>query len=313
MEAHRGCSTRRIYGGGDEVGGSELKGSHVHARRTPPHRLRLADGVRHRSRRLRRRSSANRSRNMASRSSPITASPPTSSTAPRRKRRPSSRCPRTVKRGYHDPGRRRRARLYAVRDRDRQGRSKAYDLKEFWHVGRELPPGHAYPRTDGADNVWPEEVASLPRHLPRAVRRVRQGGAAASSRRSPAISASIRTISSRYRSRTAIRCFACSITRRSRASPAANVRAGAHEDINTITLLLGAEEAGLELLDQATANGCRSSPKPGELVVNIGDMLQRLTNDVLRSTSHRVVNPPPERWGHSRYSMPFFLHFRRIS
>jgi isopenicillin N synthase-like dioxygenase len=49
---------------------------------------------------------------------------------------------------------------------------------------------------------------------------------------------------------------------------------------------------------------------PGELVVNIGDMLQRLTNGVLRSTTHRVVNPPPERRGRSRYSMPFFLHFR---
>ena len=52
------------------------------------------------------------------------------------------------------------------------------------------------------------------------------------------------------------------------------------------------------------------TPKPGELVVNIGDMLQRLTNNVLHSTTHRVVNPPPERRGHSRYSMPFFLHFR---
>jgi isopenicillin N synthase-like dioxygenase len=88
-----------------------------------------------------------------------------------------------------------------------------------------------------------------------------------------------------------------------------NVRAGAHEDINTITLLLGAEEAGLELLDR-DGNWLPVSPKPGELAVNIGDMLQRLTNNVLRSTTHRVVNPPPERRGQSRYSMPFFLHFR---
>ena len=91
--------------------------------------------------------------------------------------------------------------------------------------------------------------------------------------------------------------------------PGSNVRAGAHEDINTITLLLGAEEAGLELLTR-DGRWIPVAPKPGELVVNIGDMLQRLTNGVLRSTTHRVVNPPPERRGFSRYSMPFFLHFR---
>ena len=73
-----------------------------------------------------------------------------------------------------------------------------------------------------------------------------------------------------------------------------HIRAGAHEDINTITLLLGAEEAGLELLTK-DGRWIPVSPKPGELVVNIGDMLQRLTNGVLRSTTHRVVNPPPER------------------
>jgi len=88
-----------------------------------------------------------------------------------------------------------------------------------------------------------------------------------------------------------------------------HIRAGAHEDINAITLLLGAEEAGLELL---TTDGrwIPVSPKPGELVINIGDMLQRLTNGKLRSTSHRVVNPTPDRASRARYSMPFFLHFR---
>jgi isopenicillin N synthase-like dioxygenase len=86
------------------------------------------------------------------------------------------------------------------------------------------------------------------------------------------------------------------------------IRAGAHEDINTITLLLGADEAGLELLDR-DGQWLPVSPKEGELVVNVGDMLQRLTNNVLRSTSHRVVSPSPERRGVSRYSMPFFLHF----
>ncbi len=84
--------------------------------------------------------------------------------------------------------------------------------------------------------------------------------------------------------------------------------AGAHEDINLITLLLGAEEAGLELRDRANGRWLAIKPPEGAMVVNVGDMLQRLTNHVLPSTTHRVVNPPPERRGHSRYSMPFFLH-----
>jgi isopenicillin N synthase-like dioxygenase len=93
------------------------------------------------------------------------------------------------------------------------------------------------------------------------------------------------------------------------AADGANIRAGAHEDINTITLLLGAEEAGLQLLDR-DGDWLPVQPRPGELAINVGDMLQRLTNNRLRSTTHRVLNPAPERRGHSRYSMPFFLHFR---
>jgi isopenicillin N synthase-like dioxygenase len=74
-------------------------------------------------------------------------------------------------------------------------------------------------------------------------------------------------------------------------------------------LLLGAEEAGLELLTK-DGRWIPVSSKAGELVINIGDMLQRLTNGRFRSTSHRVVNPEPDRASHARYSMPFFLHFR---
>ena len=87
------------------------------------------------------------------------------------------------------------------------------------------------------------------------------------------------------------------------------IRAGAHEDINLITLLLGAEEAGLELLTKQGA-WLGIHPPEGALVVNIGDMLQRLTNHVLPSTTHRVRNPDGPRAQFSRYSMPFFLHLR---
>ena len=85
------------------------------------------------------------------------------------------------------------------------------------------------------------------------------------------------------------------------------VRAGAHEDINLITLLIGASADGLEVL---TREGEWFPVKAhGEdIVVNVGDMLQRLTNNKLRSTTHRVVNPPREMMKTSRYSVPFFLH-----
>jgi len=85
------------------------------------------------------------------------------------------------------------------------------------------------------------------------------------------------------------------------------VRAGAHEDINLITLLIGASADGLELLTRE--NTWFPVKAYGEdLVVNVGDMLQRLTNNKLKSTTHRVVNPPRELMKNSRYSVPFFLH-----
>jgi len=85
------------------------------------------------------------------------------------------------------------------------------------------------------------------------------------------------------------------------------VRAGAHEDINLITLLIGASTDGLEVL---TREGTWYPVKAhGEdIVVNVGDMLQRLTNNKLKSTTHRVVNPPRELMKTSRFSVPFFLH-----
>ncbi|PJJ80517.1 isopenicillin N synthase family dioxygenase [Mucilaginibacter auburnensis] len=91
------------------------------------------------------------------------------------------------------------------------------------------------------------------------------------------------------------------------AVPADAVRAGAHEDINLITLLIGASADGLEVL---TREGSWYPVKAhGEdLVVNVGDMLQRLTNNKLKSTTHRVVNPPRELMKFSRFSVPFFLH-----
>ena len=177
------------------------------------------------------------------------------------------------------------------------------DLKEFWHVGRDLPTGHAY-SDSMPPNVWPvyppefkavlselyaefdrvgaQLLSAIARYLGLApewfVEPVRDGNSVLRLLHYPPISAD-----------------------------APGIRAGAHEDINLITLLLGAEEAGLQLLDR-DGHWLAVDPPAGALVVNVGDMLQRLTNHVLPSTTHRVVNPPPERRGVPRYSMPFFLH-----
>lgn len=89
--------------------------------------------------------------------------------------------------------------------------------------------------------------------------------------------------------------------------PADAVRAGAHEDINLITLLIGASADGLEVLTN-DGNWLPIKAKGEDIVVNVGDMLQRLTNNKLKSTTHRVVNPPKELMKTSRFSVPFFLH-----
>jgi len=182
----------------------------------------------------------------------------------------------------------------------------AFDLKEFWHVGRDLPPGHPF-RDHMPDNVWPSEVPGFKDTFEELYASFEDAG--------------LKILKAIARFLKIDEDYFVDTVRDGNSvmrllhyppiqgEPGSNVRAGAHEDINTITLLLGAEEAGLQLLTK-DGRWIPVSPKPGELVVNIGDMLQRLTNGVLRSTTHRVVNPPPERRGFSRYSMPFFLHFR---
>jgi isopenicillin N synthase-like dioxygenase len=91
--------------------------------------------------------------------------------------------------------------------------------------------------------------------------------------------------------------------------PKSAIRAEQHEDINLITLLVGASADGLQILTKKN-EWVGVTSLPDQIVVNVGDMLQRLTNNKLKSTTHRVVNPPRELWGTSRYSIPFFLHPR---
>ena len=89
--------------------------------------------------------------------------------------------------------------------------------------------------------------------------------------------------------------------------PASAIRAEQHEDINLITLLVGASADGLQILARNN-QWIPVTALPGQIVVNVGDMLQRLSNNKLKSTTHRVVNPPRELWHTSRFSIPFFLH-----
>ncbi|MCR5869840.1 MULTISPECIES: isopenicillin N synthase family oxygenase [unclassified Sphingomonas] len=177
------------------------------------------------------------------------------------------------------------------------------DLKEFWHVGRELAAGHRFSDLMAA-NVWPDQ----PEGFRETFIELFAAFDAAGDKLLSAIAVHLGLAPDWFDH--AVK-DGNSVLRLLHYPPvtedAPNVRAGAHEDINLITLLLGAEEAGLELLEK-DGEWLPVKPPEGALVVNVGDMLQRLTNHVLPSTTHRVVNPPVERRGHSRYSMPFFLH-----
>ncbi|MEL7199556.1 MAG: 2-oxoglutarate and iron-dependent oxygenase domain-containing protein [Pseudomonadota bacterium] len=182
-----------------------------------------------------------------------------------------------------------------------------FDLKEFWHVGRELPEGHALSEFM-APNVWPKEAPGFEDTFSN-------------------LYAAFETAGGRVLEAIALHLdlprefFAGTVEDGNSVmrllhypplgpeAPEGAIRAAAHGDINTITLLLGAEEAGLELLTKAGEWHAVDVPE-GALVINVGDMLERLTNGRLVSTTHRVVNPKGPAALRSRYSMPFFLHFR---
>lgn len=91
--------------------------------------------------------------------------------------------------------------------------------------------------------------------------------------------------------------------------PKSALRAEQHEDINLITLLVGASSGGLQVQNLA-GDWIAVVPEKNEIAINVGDMLQRLTNNFLKSTTHRVVNPPKDKWHEERLSIPFFLHPR---
>jgi len=179
------------------------------------------------------------------------------------------------------------------------------DLKEFWHVGRDLPEGH--PLSDSMPpNIWPDRPAGFRDALePLFGEFDRVGGQLLA-----AIAIYLGLDDDWFEGPVS---DGNSVLRLLHYPPvdgtALGIRAGAHEDINLITLLLGAEEAGLEIKGR-DGEWLPVNPPQGALAVNVGDMLQRLTNHRLPSTTHQVRNPDAGRASKARYSMPFFLHLR---
>lgn len=179
------------------------------------------------------------------------------------------------------------------------------DLKEFWHVGRDLPEGHRLSESMPG-NIWPRRPEGFRQALEALYTDLDRVGAELLAAIALYLDLPERWFDDAIEDGN-------SVLRLLHYPPvdatAPGVRAGAHEDINLITLLLGAEEAGLEILDKS-GEWLPVNPPTGALAVNVGDMLQRLTNHRLPSTTHRVCNPDAGRAGRARYSMPFFLHLR---
>lgn len=181
------------------------------------------------------------------------------------------------------------------------------DLKEFFHVGQELSAADlahlGYPQ-----NIFPEEVPEFKAVTIEAFRTLEATGIAIL--RAIAIYLGLNEFY--FDDRV---CLGNSILRAIHYFPLTNnedytegaVRAAAHGDINLITLLMGASTAGLEIL-RRDGKWIPVTALPDQIVVNVGDMLERLTNKKLKSTIHRVVNPPQELSNTPRYSIPFFMH-----
>lgn len=211
--------------------------------------------------------------------------------------------PEAVKRRYHVEGGG-GARGYTPFGIETAKDSKYPDLKEFWHIGREIPRDSPYAEVM-PPNLWPAEVPGFRDYgygLYEALD-------ALGSRVLRALALHIGLDETYFDDKTNA---GNSILRPIHYPPIEtpdipNVRAGAHEDINLITLLVGASAQGLEVRSHAGA-WVPFTAEADTIVVNIGDMLQRLTNHVYPSTTHRVVNPPGADARKPRYSVPFFLH-----
>ncbi|MEQ3744617.1 MAG: 2-oxoglutarate and iron-dependent oxygenase domain-containing protein [Henriciella sp.] len=215
--------------------------------------------------------------------------------------------PEDVKEKYHDAANGRQ-RGYTPFGTENAKGAKAADLKEFWHTGRALPADSPY-RATMKDTPSVPEVEEFDA----ATRAFYEALDAFGAQLLKGIALHLGQPEDWFDDKVEM---GNSILRllhyppQENPPPAGTVRAGAHEDINVITLLLGAEESGLQVL-HSSGEWLSVNPPLGAIVINCGDMLQRLTGGVLPSTTHRVINPSRERAKFPRYSTPFFLHFNQ--
>jgi isopenicillin N synthase-like dioxygenase len=181
------------------------------------------------------------------------------------------------------------------------------DLKEFYHVGQEIAEAELT-RLNYPQNIFPSEVPEFANATITAYRTLEAAGVQILR----AIALYLKLDENYFDSQVKL---GNSILRPIHYFPISNpqdipvdaVRAAAHGDINLITLLMGASAAGLQILRQ-DGQWIPVTALPEQIVVNVGDMLERLTNKKLKSTVHRVVNPPEALWNTPRYSIPFFMH-----
>ncbi|MFC5627072.1 isopenicillin N synthase family dioxygenase [Algoriphagus winogradskyi] len=186
------------------------------------------------------------------------------------------------------------------------------DLKEFYHVGQELSriPDTDPIKSEYPPNIWPTELPEFQNDANEAYRTLENAGKSMLQ----AIALSLELDENYFEDKVA---YGNSILRQIHYFPIENpdevpadaVRAAEHGDINLITLLMGASADGLQV-KRMDGKWIPITALPDQLVVNVGDMLERLTNKKLKSTIHRVVNPPREKMNTSRYSIPFFMHPR---
>ena len=177
------------------------------------------------------------------------------------------------------------------------------DLKEFWHVGRDLEDSSPY-KGVYPENVWPEEIVEFREAFEELYGEMDKTSDILLEAIGKGLDLPAQYFSDMINQGNSIlRTIHYPPTRGE--DTAQSIRAAAHEDINLITLLVGATSSGLQLLER---NGAwlDVNSKPGQIVVDSGDMLSRITNEVIPATTHRVINPKDQ--GSARYSMPFFVH-----